>query len=180
MTFHLTWQPERKGLLRWCSPANRRAVPSCGIWEMRNSDSRPQPCYRCCHPAFAALNAAIWPVSPLLPLREWTRGQSTVPFECSSRVIDWPSAGTTHLLTSQIKGRRQIWIARAGSVSSAIALLLKVLSHSYAMKQLAELYSADADRRRATGSLLGYKLIMESILYRQIGPPVTSSQRYYT
>ena len=55
----------------------------------------------------------------------------------------------------------------------AIALLLKVLSDSDAMKQLAELYSSHADRRRATGLLLGYKLIMESILYRQIDLIVT-------
>ena len=55
----------------------------------------------------------------------------------------------------------------------AIALLLKVLSDSEAMERLSEMYSSYSDRRRATGLLLGYKLVMESILYRQIDLIVT-------
>ena len=55
----------------------------------------------------------------------------------------------------------------------AIALLLKALSDSEAMARLSEMYSSHSDGRRATGLLLGYKLIMESILYRQIDLIVT-------
>ena len=55
----------------------------------------------------------------------------------------------------------------------AIALLLQVLSDFEAMKRLSEMYSSHSDRRRATGLLLGYKLIIESILYRQIDLIVT-------
>ena len=50
----------------------------------------------------------------------------------------------------------------------AIALPLKVLSDSQAMERLSEMYSSHSDKRKATGLLLGYKLIMESILYRQL------------
>ncbi|MCY4652706.1 MAG: hypothetical protein OXC95_06020 [Dehalococcoidia bacterium] len=41
------------------------------------------------------------------------------------------------------------------------------------MEQLSEIYSSYSERRRATGVLLGYKLIVESILYRQIDLIVT-------
>ena len=55
----------------------------------------------------------------------------------------------------------------------AIALPLKALSDSEAMERLSETYSSYSDGRRATGLLLGYKLIIESILYRQIDLIVT-------
>ena len=55
----------------------------------------------------------------------------------------------------------------------AIALPLKVLSDSQAMERLSEMYSSYSDKRKATGLLLGYKLVMESILYRQIDLIVT-------
>ena len=45
----------------------------------------------------------------------------------------------------------------------AIALPLKALSDGKAMERLSETYSSYSDGRRATGLLLGYKLIMESI-----------------
>ena len=55
----------------------------------------------------------------------------------------------------------------------AIALPLKALSDGKAMERLSEMYSYYSDGRRATGLLLGYKLIMESILYRHIDLIVT-------
>ena len=55
----------------------------------------------------------------------------------------------------------------------AIALPLKVLSDSQAMERLSEMYSSYSEKRKATGLLLGYKLVMESILYRQIALIVT-------
>ncbi len=55
----------------------------------------------------------------------------------------------------------------------AIALPLNALSDSEAMERLSEMYSSYSDKRKATGLLLGYKLIMESILYRQIDLIVT-------
>ena len=55
----------------------------------------------------------------------------------------------------------------------AIALPLRALSDSQAMERLSEMYSSYSDKRKATGLLLGYKLIMESILYRQIDLVVT-------
>ena len=55
----------------------------------------------------------------------------------------------------------------------AIALLLKALSDSGAMERLSEIYSSYSDGRRATGLLLGYKMIVESVLYRQIDLIVT-------
>ncbi len=50
----------------------------------------------------------------------------------------------------------------------AIALPLKALSDSEAMERLSEKHSSSSDGRSATGLLLGYKLIMESILYVMI------------
>lgn len=50
----------------------------------------------------------------------------------------------------------------------AVTLLLKELSDAEAMEQLSEIYSSYSDRYRATGVLLGYKLIVGSILFRQI------------
>ncbi|MYB47819.1 MAG: hypothetical protein F4X72_00835 [Dehalococcoidia bacterium] len=55
----------------------------------------------------------------------------------------------------------------------AIALPLKVLSDSQELGRLSEMYSSYSDKRNATGLLLGYKLVMESILYRQIDLVVT-------
>ena len=55
----------------------------------------------------------------------------------------------------------------------AIALLLKALSDSEAMERLSEIYSSHSDRRRAPGVLLGYKLVVESILYKHIDLVIT-------
>lgn len=55
----------------------------------------------------------------------------------------------------------------------AIALLLDALSDSGAMERLSEIHSSFSDGRRATGLLLGYKMIVESALYRQIDLIVT-------
>ena len=55
----------------------------------------------------------------------------------------------------------------------ALALLLKALGDSEAMERLSKMYSSSSDRRTATGLLLGYKLIVKSILYRQIDLIVT-------
>ena len=55
----------------------------------------------------------------------------------------------------------------------ATALLLKALSDFEAMERLSEISSSYSDGKRATGLLLGYKMIMESVLYRQIELIVT-------
>ncbi len=55
----------------------------------------------------------------------------------------------------------------------AIALLLKALTDSEAMEKLSKEYSSYSDGRKSAGLLLGYKLIVESILYRQIELIVT-------
>ena len=55
----------------------------------------------------------------------------------------------------------------------ATALLLKALSDPETMERLSEIYSSYSDRQRAAGVLLGYKMIMESVLYRQIDLIVT-------
>ncbi|MCY4653825.1 MAG: hypothetical protein OXC95_11750 [Dehalococcoidia bacterium] len=55
----------------------------------------------------------------------------------------------------------------------AIALLLEALSDSGAMGRLSEIYSSYSDKQRAAGLVLGYKIIIESVLYRQIDLIVT-------
>ena len=55
----------------------------------------------------------------------------------------------------------------------ALALLLKALSDSGAMERLSGISSSYSDGNRATGLLLGYKMIVESILYIQVGLIVT-------
>ncbi len=55
----------------------------------------------------------------------------------------------------------------------AMALPLRALGDSEAIERLSEAYYSYPDKRRATGLLLGYKLIMVSILYRQIDLIVT-------
>ena len=57
----------------------------------------------------------------------------------------------------------------------AIALLLKLLSDSNAVGRLGNVRSHNFDNPRAAGLLLGYRLIIESALYRQIELMVTFS-----
>ena len=55
----------------------------------------------------------------------------------------------------------------------AVALLLKGISNPEAIKRLSKMHSAYSDGRKATGLLMGYKLIVEAILYKQIELIVT-------
>ena len=55
----------------------------------------------------------------------------------------------------------------------AIALLLQALSDSKAMERITKIYASYSHEPKTTGLLLGYKLIIEATLYRQIELIVT-------
>ncbi len=55
----------------------------------------------------------------------------------------------------------------------AVALLLKGLSDPEAVKRIGKIYSSLCPGDKATGLLLGYKLVIEAMLYKQIELIVT-------